>query len=184
MSNEHPAEATTGPVDQDWLDGISPWLNREDPPALTILPERVTGEKAIFSADIAPLAKQVRSQGFDAQLLSTPAQTFRSEYGADTAVELSIALNVMGSAAWDTIKFMYYMIKLRAQGVRETGEKPQLTLNQGVFKYPDGSSFLWQKFSGAPESVIDAAESAVREYMSANAIGQDQVVESSEDTDS
>jgi hypothetical protein len=184
MSSERPAEATTGPVDQDWLDGMSPWLNREDPPALTILPERITGEKAVFSADIAPLAKQVRSQGFDAQLLSTPDQTFRSEYGADTAIALSILLNVTGSAAWDTLKFLYYVIRLRAQGVRETGEEPQLTLNQGVFKYPDGSSFLWQKFSGAPESVIDAAESAVREYMSATAVSQDQAVESSEDTDS
>jgi len=30
----------------------------------------MVGEKAVFSADIAPLAKQIRSQGFDAQLLS------------------------------------------------------------------------------------------------------------------
>ena len=81
MSSDRPAEATTGAVDQDWLDGMSPWLNREDPPALTILPVRIVGEKAIFSADIAPLAKQIRSQGFDAQLLSTPLRYFGASTG-------------------------------------------------------------------------------------------------------
>lgn len=183
MSSDRPAEATTGAVDQDWLNGMSPWLNREDPPALTILPMRIVGEKAIFSADIAPLAKQIRSQGFDAQLLSTPAQAFRSEYGADWAIELSILLNLAGSAAWDAVKFLYHLIKLQAEGAREIGEEPKLTLTQGIYRHPDGSSFLWQTFYGAPDRVIDRAESAVRDYLSATRVSEDQEVESSEDTD-
>lgn len=184
MSSERPAEVTTGPVDQDWLDSMSPWIHREDPPALTILPARIVGEKAIFSADIAPLAKQIRSQGFDAQLLSTPAQTFQREYGADWAIELSILLNVAGGAGWDGIKYLYHLIKLQGEGAREVGEEPQLTLNQGIYRHPDGSSFLWQRFSGAPEMVIARAESAVRDYLSATQVSEDQEVESSEDTDS
>jgi hypothetical protein len=162
---------------------MSPWLHGEDPPALTILPERIVGGKAVFSADITPLAKQIRSQGFDAQLLYTPAQTFRSEYGADSAIVLSILLNVAGSAAWDSVKFLFHVIKLRVQGARETGAEPQLTLTQGIFRYPDGSSYLWQRFSGPPESVIDLAESAVRDYMSATPVSEHQAVESSEGTD-
>jgi hypothetical protein len=183
MSSERPAEVTTGPVDQDWLGGISPWLQGEDPPALTILPERIVEGKAVFSADIAPLAKQLRSQGFDVQLLSTPAQTFQSKYGADWAIELSILLNVAGSAAWDGIKFLYHLIKLDAQGAREIGEEPKLTLNQGIYRHPDGSSFLWQTFYGAPDKVIDRAESAIRDYLSATQLSEDQAVEHSEDTD-
>jgi hypothetical protein len=184
MSSERPAGATTGPVDQDWLDGVSPWLPGENTPTLTILPERIVGGKAVFSEDIAPLAKQIRSQGFDAQLLPTPAQTFRSEYGAaDTAIELSIVLNVAGSAAWDSVKFLYHLIKLRVQGAREAGADPQVTLTQGIFRYPDGSSFLWQKFSGESDNVIELAQSAVRDYMSATTVNESQAVESSEGTD-
>jgi hypothetical protein len=183
MSSDRPAEATTGAVDQNWLDSMSPWLHVEDPPALTILPERIVGDKAVFSADIAPLAKKISSQGFDAQLLSTPAQTFRSEYGADAAIELSILLNVAGSAAWDSVKFLYHVIKLRVQGAKEIGAEPQLTLTQGIFRYPDGSSFLWQRFSGESESVINLAESAVRDYMSATTVSEDQAVEPSEGAD-
>jgi hypothetical protein len=183
MSSEHPADVTTGPVDQDWLDSMSPWLSSEDPPTLTILPARMVGEKAIFSADIAPLAKQIRSQGFDAQLLSTPAQTFQRKYGAEWAIELSILLNVAGSAAWDGIKFLYHLIKLQADGAREVGEEPQLTLNQGIFRYPDGSSFLWQTFSGESDNVIARAEAAVRDYLSATEVSEDQEVDPSEDTD-
>jgi hypothetical protein len=183
MHSEHPAEATTGPVDQDWLDGISPWLHGEDPPSLTILPERIVEGKAVFSADIAPLAKQLRSQGFDAQLLSTPTQTFKSEYGADWAIELSILLNVASSAAWDGIKFLYHLIKLQAEGATETDEEPKLTLTQGIYRHPDGSSFLWQTFYGTPDKVIDRAESTVRDYLSATQVSEDKAVESNKETD-
>jgi hypothetical protein len=75
------------------------------------------------------------------------------------------------------------VIKLRVQGAKETGAEPQLTLTQGIFRYPDGSSFLWQRFSGEYESVINLAESAVRDYMSATTVSEDQAVESSEGTD-
>lgn len=182
MSSERPAGVIAGSVDQRWLDEMSPWIQGENPPALTILPEHVVNGKAVFSADIASLAKQIRSQGFDAQLLSTPAQTFRSEYGADSAIVLSILLNVAGSAGWDGLKYLFHIIKLRAQGARETGAEPQLTLTQGIFSYPDGSSCLWQKFSGSPEQVVDLAESAVRDYISAIPGSEQRAVESSEDT--
>jgi hypothetical protein len=92
-------------------------------------------------------------------------------------------LNVAGSAAWDGIKFLYHLIKLQAEGARETGVEPQLTLNQGIFRYPDGSSFLWQTFSGEYESVIGAAQSAVRDYLSETQASEDQAVESGEDED-
>ena len=90
---------------------------------------------------------------------------------------------VAGSAAWDGIKFLYHLIKLDAQGAREIGEEPKLTLNQGIYRHPDGSSFLWQTFYGAPDKVIDRAESAIRDYLSATQLSEDQAVEHSEDTD-
>jgi hypothetical protein len=133
-----------------------------------VLPDRIVNGKSVFSADVAPLVKQIRSQGFDAQLLPTPSQTFKSEYGADSLIVLSFVLNVASNAAWDSFKLLLHLIRLRVKGIRETGAEPQLTLSQGIFRYPDGSSYLWQKFSGPPESVTDAAESAVRDYMSAN----------------
>jgi hypothetical protein len=128
------------------------------------------------------LAKEISGQGFDAQLLSTPTQTFRSEYGADSLIALSILLNVAGGAGWDGLKYLFHIIKLRVQGVRDTGAEPQLTLTQGIFRYPDGSSYLWQEFSGSPEQVINLAESAVRDYISAIPASEHQVAESSEDT--
>ena len=51
-------------------------------------------------------------------------------------IELSILLNVAGSAAWDGIKFLYHLIKLQAEGARETGEEPKLTLTQGIYHAP------------------------------------------------
>jgi hypothetical protein len=182
MSSECPAEATTGAVDQGWLDELSPWLHGENPSALTILPERIVEGKAVFNADIAPLAKQIRSQGYDAQLLSTPSQTFRSEYGADSLIVVSILLNVAGSATWDSFKFLLHVIKVRVRGIRDSGAEPRLTLAQGIFRYPDGSSYLWQKFSGAPEHVVNLAESALRDYMTANDASEHRAVESGEDT--
>lgn len=182
MNTDLPAAAIVGTVDQTWLQEMSPWLPGENPPALTVLPERVVNGKGVFSADIAPLAKQIRAHGFDAQLLSTPTQTFRSEYGADSLIVLSILLNVTGSAAWDSLKFLFHIIKLRVQGERENGAEPKLILRQGIFTYPDGSSYLWQNFSGPPESVLDLAESAVRDYMSATAVSEHRPVEFCEET--
>ena len=183
MSSERPVEVTTGPVDPNWLASMYPWLQGEDPPALTILPDRMLGEKAVFSADIAPLAKHIRSQGFDAQLLRTPAQTFRSEYGADSAIELSILLNVAGSAAWDSFKYLLHVVKIRVGGAKETGAEPLLSLTQGIHRYPDGPSYLWQTFSGPATDVIDLAESTVREYMSGTLASDQQVIESNEGSD-
>jgi len=47
-----------------------------------------------------------------------------------------------------------------------TGPEPQLTLVQGIYRYPDGSSYMWQKYSGSPDRVLELAESAVQRYMS------------------
>jgi hypothetical protein len=177
VSDAHPEEVIPGSVNQAWLDEVSPWLPRENPPAVTVLPDRVVDGKAIFGADIAPLVKQIRSQGFEAQFLPTPAQTFRSEYGADSLIALSFLLNVASNAAWDSFKLMLHIIQLRIQGARESGAEPKLTLTQGIFRYPDGSSYLWQKFSGSPEHVIELAGSTAREYMSANPANESRAVE-------
>jgi hypothetical protein len=160
---------------------MSPWLPSENPTALTVLPDRIVDGKAVFSADIAPLVKQIRSQGFEAQFLPTPTQTFRSEYGADSLIALAFLLNVASNAAWDSFKLLLHMISIRVRAARESGTEPQLTLSQGIFRYPDGSSYLWQKFSGSPEQVIDLAESAVREYMSANPVNEPRAVKPSDE---
>jgi len=161
---------------------MSPWLHGENPPALTVLPDRIVDGKAVFSADIAPLVKQIRSRGLEAQFLPTPSQTFQSEYSADALIALSFLLNVASSAAWDSLKLLFHMIRLRVREVRDTGTEPQLILTQGVFTYPDGSSYLWQKFSGPSERVIDLAESAVRDYISAHPGSDSPAVESNPET--
>jgi hypothetical protein len=162
------AEAIAGPVNQSWLYEMTPWLPADSPPAITLLPDRIADGKAVYNADTAPLVKQIRSQGLDAQFLPTPDQTFKSEYSAEAVIVLSLLLNIASNAAWDSFKFLLHMIRLRAQRLRQAGEEPQLTLSQGIFRYPNGSSYLWQRFSGSAEQVLDLAESAVREYMSAN----------------
>ncbi len=177
MSKGRPSEAVAGPVDQFWLDETSPWLGEENPPALTVLPDRIVNGKAVFNADIAPLVKQIRSQGYDARFLATPSQTFQSEYGADSVIVLSFLLNVASNASWDSFKFLLHTIRLRVQGVRQTGAEPQVTLTQGIFRHPDGSSYLWQQFSGTPERVLELAESAVKAYVSANPGTASSVVE-------
>jgi hypothetical protein len=183
MTSKLPGEGLVGPVEQSWLDDMSPWLHAGNLPALTVLPDRIVNGKAVFSADIAPLVKQISSQGFDAQFLPTPSQTFQSEYGADSLIVLSFVLNVASNAAWDSFKMLLHLIRLRVKGIRETGAEPHLTLSQGIFRYSDGCSYLWQKFSGSPESVIDAAESAVRDYMSAHPGSEHREVESTPETD-
>jgi hypothetical protein len=145
------------------------------------LPDRIAGGKAVYSADTAPLVKQIRSEGFDAQFLPTPDQTFKSEYGAESVIFLAFLLNIASSAAWDSFKFLLHMIRLRVQGLRQAGVEPQLTLSQGIFRYPDGSSYFWQRFSGSAEQVLDLAESAMREYISANeGIGPSELNQESE----
>ncbi len=169
MGVENSAEAIAGPVDESWLDEMKPWLPADSPSAITLLPDRIADGKAVYSADTAPLVKQITSQGLDAQFLSTPDQTFKSEYGAaESVIFLSFLLNIASNAAWDSFKFLLHIIRLRVQGLRQAGVEPQLTLSQGIFRYPDGSSYLWQRFSGSAEQVLDLAESTVREYMSAN----------------
>lgn len=154
-------------VDQDWLDQVSPWLTGGQKfAAMTVLPDRITGDKAVFRADTAPLVKLLRAEGADIGFLPTPDQTFQSEYDATAAIFLALLLNVVSNAAWDAFKLLVRTIRGRTLETGEPYREPEITMSVGITKEPDGSSVLWQKVSGPAGQVLDLAESIVQDYLS------------------
>jgi hypothetical protein len=101
-------------------------------------------------------------------LANTPNQTFESHFTAVAEIVLGIVLNIASSAAWDGFVYLLSMLRLRAQELRQLGAQPQSRIILGITRNPDGSSVFWQDLSGPSEEVLEAARSAVRDYMSTN----------------
>jgi hypothetical protein len=178
MSHEHATCPAVGPVDGQWLDQVSPWLEVGDSSAITLLPRRITNGKAIYRDDVGPLMKWLRSEGFDARFLDTPDQTFESHYGAISDILLAVLVNMGSNAAWDGFKFLLHKIRHRARDMKSAGIEPQCKISLGLVKYPDGSSLMWQDISGPAEEVLDFAESIARDYIAGNLSGANAEIES------
>jgi hypothetical protein len=168
VSDELTASPALGPVDRQWLDQVSPWLDRGDLAVITVLPRRIANGKAIYGDDVGPLVKWLRSEGFDVRFLDTPDQTFESQYGAVSDILLAVLVNIGSNAAWDSFKFLLRKIRYRVRDMKNAGIEPQCKVSLGLVKYPDGSSFLWQEISGPAEEVLDFAESITRDYIAGN----------------
>jgi hypothetical protein len=165
MNENQSASAPAGPADQRWLDQISPWLDPESLPAVTILPERIMNDTAVFGADTAPWVKMLKADGFDISFLPTPEQTFKSEYGTFTDITLNIALNLAASGMWDGFKAIWQLIRLRIQASPKAAEEQQITLTQVIYRSPDGSSMLCQQFSGSCDQVMEQSHAALQMYL-------------------
>jgi len=177
MSDEHTVDPAVGPVDRQWLDQVSPWLNVGDPSAITVLPRRIVNGKAIYDDDVGPLVKWLRSEGFDARFLDTPDQTFESHYGAVSDILLAVLVHIGSNAAWDGFKSLLSKIRYRARDTKSAGIEPQCKVFLGLVKYPDDSSLMWQEISGSAEEVLDFAESIIRDYIAGNAGGANAEIE-------
>jgi hypothetical protein len=167
MRNEHALSVTVGPVDQRWLDEVSPWLKNGDASAIVLLPHRIAHEMAIYSDDVGPLVKWLQSEGFDAIFLDMPDQAFESQYNAVSYVIINILLNMAGGAVWDGFKSLLGKMQSRARDTKDTSVEPQCKMSLGLRK-PDGS-VVWQGISGPTEEVLKHAESLAREYLAASA---------------
>ena len=183
MSEEHTVHPTVGPVDREWLDQLSPWLNGGDPSAITVLPRRITNGKAIYGDDVGPLVKWLRSEGFNVAFLETPDQTFESKYDAISTILLSVLVNIGSSAAWDGFKSLLDKIRHRARDMKSTGIDPQCQMYLGLVKYPDGSSFMWQEISGPAEEVLNFAKSITQDYIAGNTSGVSAEIEENAGSD-
>lgn len=172
-------ELTVEPVDRQWLEQVSPWLKVGDSASITLLPRRVVNGKAIYSDDVGPLVKWLRSEGLDARFLNTPDQTFESHYDAVSVILLALLINIGSNAAWDGFKSIVHKVRHRVRDMKSASIEPQCKMSLGLVKYPDGSSLMWQEISGPAEDVLDFAESITRDYISGNlgganaAIGED-----------
>jgi hypothetical protein len=183
MSDNHTVCPAVGPVDRQWLDQMSPWLNMGDPSAITVLPRRIVNGKAIYGDDVGPLVKWLRSEGFDAQFLNTPDQTFESHYGAVSDIVLAVLVNIGSSAAWDGFKSLLSKIRNRARDTKSASIEPQCKVFLGLVKYPDGSSLMWQEISGPAEEALDFAESITRDYIAGNTGGPNAKIEENTNPD-
>ena len=183
MSDEHTVYPAVGPVDRQWLDQVSPWLNVGDLSAITVLPRRIANGKAIYDDDVGPLVKWLRSEGFDAKFLDTPDQTFESHYGAVSDILLAVLVNIGSNAAWDSFKSLLYKVRYRVRDTKSAGIEPKCKMSLGLVKYSDGSSLMWQDISGPAEEVLDFAESITRDYIAENTGGANAEIEENTDPD-
>lgn len=168
MSDEHTSSPVVGPVDQQWLDQVSPWLNAGDLPAITVLPRRIMKGKAVYGDDIGPLVKGLRSEGFDAAFLNTPDQAFDSRYSTVSDILISFVINIGSTGAWEASKFLLNKIRHQARDMKSSRIDPQCKMTLGLVKYPVGSSVMWQEISGPAEDVLDFAASIARNYIGEN----------------
>lgn len=166
MRNEHAPSVMVGPVDQQWLDEVSPWLKNGDASAIMLLPHRIAHQKAIYGDDVGPLVKWLQSEGFDTAFLDTPDQAFESQYNAVSYVIINILLNMAGGAAWDGFKSLLGKMRSTARDTKGIGVESQCKMSLGLRK-PDGS-VVWQGISGPTEEVLKHAESLAREYLAAS----------------
>jgi hypothetical protein len=171
------------PVDREWLDQLSPWLNGGDPFAIKVLPRRITNGKAIYGDDVGPLVKWLRSEGFNVAFLDTPDQTFESQYDAVSNILLSVLVNIGSNGAWDGFKSLLDKIWHRARDMKSSGIDPQCKMYLGLVKYPDGSSLMWQEISGPAEEVLNFAKSITRDYIAGNTGGVSAEIEENAGSD-
>ena len=183
MSNESIGHPVVGPVNQQWLDQVSSWLDDRDPSTITVLPRRITNGKAIYGDDVSPLVKWLRDESFDARFLNTPDHAFESRYGAVSDIVLSVLVNIGSSAAWDGFKYLLDKIRYRTSDMKSAGVEPQCTMSLGIVNYSDESSVMWQEISGPAEDVLHYAASIAQNYIAGNTDSPDAAIEEGASSD-
>jgi hypothetical protein len=156
---------TIGTVPAQWLDDVSPWLDEDADFAITILPRRIIGGRAVYGDEVGSLVKLLQSDNADVAILTTPDHTFESRYSAVPSLLLAVLVNIGSNAAWDSFKLLLQRLRRRASDQSSDRAEPECTVSLGLVKYPDGAACIWHEISGPADKVLDLAESITREFI-------------------
>jgi hypothetical protein len=121
------------------------------PAPIVVLPVSHVGGQGVYTQTSILLVKRLRAGGFNAEFLDPPeSRTFEVKKSALTVVIVSIALNIVSSAAWDAIKAVFRS--------RPAEEQAKLSVTYLDLDSKDGQRGTAWKVEGDSDAVLQAID--------------------------